>query len=201
MTAGRARRRGGAGRRRRRPVAGPIAAIALAAAGVAVLSPAPAVADCVAAIEAEEARFALPEGLLMAVALTESGRGGRPWPWALNIAGTPAILPDAAAMRRAIAENGDGTGPNIDVGCMQISLAWHAERFADWRVLLEPAANVAYGAYLLRHLFERHGSWTLAVAHYHSGTLDRQRAYVCRVWRHLLAIGGAAAPDVAACAG
>ncbi|MEQ8966045.1 MAG: lytic transglycosylase domain-containing protein [Azospirillaceae bacterium] len=166
-------------------------------------------ADCVPAIEAQEARLALPEGLLMAIALTESGIDGRPWPWALNIGGEPAILPDAEAMRRTIAAHGGGRGggrddrpgPNIDVGCMQISLTWHADRFEDWRVLLEPEANVAYGAWFLRRLFERHGSWTLAVAHYHSGSLDRQRAYVCRVWRHLVAIGGAAAPEVSACAG
>lgn len=165
-------------------------------------APVPAAADldtCLPYIQDRETALAMPRGLLLAVALTESEQNGRPHPFAMNIGGRAHYASSAAEMRQVISSNGGGFEPNIDVGCMQISLRHHADRFRDPDILLEPRYNVAYGAFYLQELYERYGTWTRAVAHYHSGNQERQTRYICRVFRNMVRIGAAEARDVPAC--
>lgn len=155
--------------------------------------------DCLPYIDDRERALAMPRGLLLAVALTESEQNGRPHPFAMNIGGRALYASGPDEMRQVIRSNGGGFEPNIDVGCMQISLRHHAERFRDPDILLEPRYNVAYGAFYLQELYERYGTWTRAVAHYHSGNAERQTRYICRVFRNMVRIGAAEARDVPAC--
>lgn len=142
---------------------------------------------CERAIAAEEARAALPPGLLAAIARVESGRWDAqaqrvaPWPWALNAAGSGELAPSReAAVRRVREHLGRGTR-SVDVGCMQVNLRHHPDAFASLDEAFDPAANVAYAARFLLELHRRHGAWPAAIARYHSGTPERGEEYLRRV--------------------
>ncbi len=137
--------------------------------------------------EAEE-YFSMPKGLLMAIALTESGRMQNPWPWALNINGE-AFYPASRAEARALMRDEDGRSiSTMAVGCMQLYMKYHAAAFGGPEMALDPEANVWYAANFLSRLKQRHGSWTRAVAWYHGSNKRAQRVYICQVWRHMLQI-------------
>ena len=147
----------------------------------------PATIDtCVSAIKSAE-RMArdMPEGLLLAIGQTESGRAINgafgPWPWTLNIAGEGQFFASrAGAVAAAQAALEDGAG-NVDLGCMQISEAWHGWAFADLEAMLDPMGNASYAASFLMSLHATHGTWRDAIAHYHSANPARGFAYAARV--------------------
>jgi len=156
--------------------------------------------DCVPHIWAQEAKYGMPRGLLMAVALTESNLDGKPYPFALNVDGKAYFAPDKEVawswVRYAFAR-----GQNVDIGCMQISTRHHANMVRNLQSFLDARYNVEYGAWYLYSLYVDHkGSWTDAVAYYHSGNRERQFEYLCAVWKNLRRIGGAATQDAPFCA-
>src|SRR5690606_36281718 len=53
---------------------------------------------------------------------------------------------------------------------MQVNLLHHPNAFPSLNAAFNPAQNVAYAAQFLKDLFTAHGSWEMAVAHYHSAT-------------------------------
>lgn len=147
----------------------------------------PAAAQDCARLAAEAgAAEGLPEGLMPAIALVESGhsdgQGGRaPWPWTLNHAGDSHYLAskdEALETLRQILSTG---ATNVDLGCMQLNWRWHAKSFADADEMLDPVANTAYAARFLKELHTQLGSWELATAAYHSTDPDRGQAYLTRV--------------------
>ncbi|WP_109051054.1 lytic transglycosylase domain-containing protein [Azospirillum sp. TSA6c] len=142
---------------------------------------------CESYFAANEAAYGIPTGILHAIGMTESGRGGATWPWALNLGGAPAF---PASRGEALALMGDGAGSlrlDMAVGCMQVHTRWHARAFRFGEDILDPATNVAYAAAFLRLLYDRHGTWTEAVRRYHAGAgnTQAQDIYLCRVlgWR------------------
>jgi hypothetical protein len=127
----------------------------------------------------------LPEGLLPAIARVESGtgtdQGRRAWPWTLNQAGDGSYHPtkaEALAHLDGILANGIR---NVDLGCMQLNWRWHGDAFPDAATMMDPRHNTRYAAAFLKDLHSRHGSWTLAVAHYHSANPQRGAAYAAKV--------------------
>lgn len=156
--------------------------------------------SCTPYILAMEGAFGIPRGMLLAIALTESGKRGEPYPWALNVGGKTLFPGSLAAMRATIEDNGGGDSSNIDVGCMQISLRYHKETLPDYTLIFQPQYNVIYGAYFLRRLFDRYGNWLQAIAHYHSGDPDRQFAYACQVLGRLKKIRGQGDGSIEVCA-
>lgn len=143
--------------------------------------PVAAASGCVPAAAYVEKRLGIPDGILQAIALVESGRGGVAWPWTINAAGEPHYLPDRGEAERVLAQAVETHGGSVAIGCMQIYLSWHAERFRDLSHVLDPAANVAYAGKYLLLLRARHGSWAAAVRHYHGADAGAQRRYLCRV--------------------
>lgn len=143
--------------------------------------PAAAASGCVPAAAYVEKRLGIPGGILQAIALAESGRNGVAWPWTINAAGQPHYLPDRTAAERVLEEAVQVHGGSVAIGCMQIYLSWHAERFRSLDHVLDPAANVAYAGKYLLLLRARHGSWADAVRHYHGSDVAAQRLYLCRV--------------------
>ena len=149
---------------------------------------------CVGAIRAAERSFDLPAGLLMAVALTETGRRiGEvlaPWPWSINAAGEGAWLEHRrAAIERTRTLRASGV-ESIDVGCMQVNLKWHEAAFDSLEAAFDPRTNVTYAARHLRELRARSGDWLQAAGQYHSADPERARAYLARLtrnWRAVLA--------------
>jgi len=174
---------------------------ALLAAAVLALLPATAGANpqadsrnvgnalCMQHILEAERREAIPARLLTAIALAESGRPGTgspaivAWPWTVMAEGTGRYYESKSEAVAAVARLRARGIRNIDVGCMQINLMYHPEAFPSLEAALDPAENVAYGARLLKSLRRSAGSWTEAVAQYHTQDPDRGRAYAARVLR------------------
>ena len=146
---------------------------------------------CEKEIQSAAAKYQIPEGILYSVGLTETGRKGSLYPWALNIEGK-AYCPETpmAAMQAFAAARREGR-PRIDMGCMQITHHFHGENFASPQEMLDPRRNVEYAAKFLRNLHDRHETWTMAVARYHAGPNNdpAQKRYVCRVIANLVATG------------
>ena len=142
---------------------------------------------CVGLISSAESRFHIPSGLLLAIALVESGRPDArtgqlsPWPWALNVGGTarfPLSRQDAA-IDVAAAETQGVT--SIDVGCMQINLQQHPAAFGSVDEALDPASNVTYAAAFLTTLYRQTRDWPTAIGYYHSHTASFAEPYRSRV--------------------
>ncbi|WP_244484769.1 MULTISPECIES: lytic transglycosylase domain-containing protein [Rhizobium] len=146
---------------------------------------------CEKEIQSAAAKYQIPEGILYSVGLTETGRKGSLYPWALNIEGK-AYFPETpmAAMQAFEAARREGR-QLIDMGCMQINHHFHGENFASPQEMLDPRRNVEYAAKFLRNLHDRHETWTMAVARYHAGPNNdpAQKRYVCRVIANLVATG------------
>ena len=57
---------------------------------------------------------------------------------------------------------------NVDVGCMQLNIKWHAKYFSNFSEMLSPTHNTLYAAKYLEQLYKETGSWMKAVKYYHS---------------------------------
>jgi hypothetical protein len=155
-----------------------------------ILGAAPAVASdvCIQLARDLERREGIPPGLVEAVALAESGRWlpeeGRsvPWPWTVTSGQQTFYLASKAAALAKVRELRAAGRSNIDVGCMQVNLAWHGHAFASLDQALEPLHNVTYGAGFLKQLRHETRSWGRATARYHSRNPARGEAYRERVY-------------------
>jgi len=147
--------------------------------------------DCERQIQAAAGHYGIPEGILYSVGLTETGRKGSLYPFALNIEGKAVFPPsEEDAMRQYYSATKAGA-KLIDIGCMQINHFFHGENFRSAEEMFDPHTNVEYAAKFLRNLHDRHETWTMAVARYHAGPNNdpAQKQYVCRVIANLVATG------------
>jgi len=159
---------------------------------------------CERAIVLGSQRSGVPQEVLHAISLTETGRrdGGRlrPWPWAVNREGQGhwfKTREEALAFaRKSIAEG----RRSFDVGCFQINYHWHGANFPSIEAMFEPEAGADYAARYLQDLYAETGNWSLAAGSYHSRTPQYANIYRARFDRILGDIGGAplVASDVAA---
>lgn len=142
--------------------------------------------DCETLASEASRRYGLPEGLLIAIARTESGIARstadlRAWPWTANVQGESHYYDTRQEMLshldRVLAEDIS----NFDVGCMQLNYRWHGDRFASLDRMLDPESNVAYAARYLSQLHDETGSWDGATRYYHSRDPDLGAAYLERV--------------------
>lgn len=128
-------------------------------------------AACLAAARRAEGVHGLPEGLMVAIALSESGLHA----YALNIGGRAHFPEDGATARALLARAG---GRSVMAGCVQVNAGVHA-RGSDWPLDAERAADWAGG--LLRRWYRETGSWTTALARWHGGSPASTRRVLCRV--------------------
>ncbi len=142
---------------------------------------------CARAAGQAERDWHLPQGLLAAIGLVESGRrapaGTFPiiWPWTINAEGQGYYQPSKAAavgMVRALQRRGAHV---IDVGCFQVDLFYHPYAFASLEEAFDPEANARAAARILS--MGRLGStgWDGAVAAYHSAIPLLGAAYLQKV--------------------
>lgn len=141
-------------------------------------------------------RAGAPASVLYALALQESGRRlhGRlvPWPWTLNVAGTPRRFArrDAAcaALRQALREV---PPTRIDAGLGQINLGYQRHRYREPCELLDPYRNLAVAATILREQHAPGQNWLITVGRYHrpAGGAPAAR-YRQGVERHLARVLG-----------
>ncbi len=142
---------------------------------------------CRAAILQAERAAHVPDRLLDAIAMVESGRRDPvsgaiyPWPWTINAEGVGHFYETKADAIAAVQAFQAAGVRSIDVGCMQVSLLYHADAFANLDQAFDPVTNAAYGARFLVQLFEQTSAWPLAAAAYHSLTPDLGAEYARRV--------------------
>jgi Transglycosylase SLT domain len=151
-------------------------------------------AICERAIVEGARRSGVPEGVLHAISLTETGRpdGGRlrPWPWAVNREGKGywfATREEALAFARASLAAGR---PSFDVSCFQINYRHHGMNFPSLEAMFDPDTSADYAAHFLRSLYAELGNWSSAAGAYHSRTPQRANVYRARFDRILAGLGG-----------
>lgn len=171
-------------------VAGPVAGPVLGARDAALL--------CDEAARAAAADSDTPLQVLLAITRVETGRGAgvdlRPWPWTINHAGKGAWF-DSAAEAAAAAETAlTGESGNLDIGCFQLNHRWHGENFASLDQMFDPGANARYAAQFLSALYRETGSWSAAIAAYHSRSAGPAEAYLARIEPVLAALVPTADP-------
>ncbi len=162
-------------------------------AGAAWAAPDPA-ALCEAAAHRAAQATGVPVAVLLAVALTESGRSRagrfRPWPWTLNIEGAGMYF-DTRAEALARAEQARAAGRvSFDSGCFQINYRWHGEAFESLDAMIDPDRNARYAAEFLGALYQESGDWTVAAGHYHSRTPVHAARYREIFTRHYARLDG-----------
>jgi tetratricopeptide (TPR) repeat protein len=174
------------------PLFGTLALLAVSAPALAAPQHEPP--SCLIEIAKAELRHALPPGLLVSIALVESGRRDAltglttPWPWTINAQGSGRFYDSA---EDALADAGKllaGDVAFVDVGCMQVDLYHHPHAFQTLAAAFDPETNVDYAARYLVTLRRQHGSWPAAVAAYHAGDPAQGSDYVARVlydWKAL----------------
>ena len=149
----------------------------------------PARADaalCRAAITAAERAAFVPDRLMHAIGVMESGRRdaagvASPWPWTINVEGVGEVFETKQQAIAAVTAHRARGARSIDVGCMQVNLMHHADAFTSLDDAFDPAANARYAAKFLLKLLDQTGSWPRAVAGYHSLTPDIGDAYAKKV--------------------
>lgn len=149
---------------------------------------------CGVLARAAERALGIPDHLLRAVGVVESGRYDRklgraePWPWTINAAGAGATFGSKADAIARVEELRASGVRSIDIGCMQVNLAYHGDAFESLEEAFDPVMNVAYAAHFLASLKEERGSWNAAVAAYHSSTPKfgiPYRQKVAKTWHGL----------------
>jgi hypothetical protein len=114
----------------------------------------------------------VPRAVLMKIARLESGREFNEkfvsWPWTLNNGGEGYFLTSKAEAYDLLKKLSNSGKTNVDVGCMQLNIKWHAKYFSNFSEMLSPAHNTLYAAKYLEQLYKETGSWMKAVKYYHS---------------------------------
>ncbi len=135
----------------------------------------------------QEQALRIPDRLLHAISLVESGRwdpdrqASFAWPWTVTAEGEGRFLPTKAAAISEVKKLQSRGVTNIDVGCMQVNLQAHPDAFRNLDEAFDPATNVAYGAQFLTELYAATRNWAQASAYYHSQTPPLAAAYKSRL--------------------
>ncbi len=136
---------------------------------------------CLVAIQ----KYGIPQGVpakvLYGIAKTESGFR----PWALNVRGHSWIGKSRARLKHKIIALQKAGYKSFDVGCMQINYRWHGDRFETMDHMIDPNHNVYHASKFLLDLYREFGTWSKAVAAYHSRNPQRGQDYLRLVVRSL----------------
>ena len=129
-------------------------------------------AACLAAARRAEQVHGLPPGLLVAIALSESGLHAH----ALSIGGRAHYPEDLAAARQLLRQA--GTGRSVMAGCVQVNAQVHA-RGSDWP--LDPVRSTDWAGGILRRWYMETGTWDEALRRWHGGSAASTQRVMCRV--------------------
>ena len=150
-------------------------------------------ASCTDAILAAEKEFGIPSGLLLAIALVESGNSGAPAAYAMNVGGKPIMAKSEADAAKYLRDSRGRLRQGVMAGCMQLSLAHHKAAFHPVERIVSPVENVRYAARYLGRLKSMTGSWAKAVVRYNGASGKKAQAYQCNVQRRLVSLDADAA--------
>ncbi|MBR0675173.1 lytic transglycosylase domain-containing protein [Roseomonas alkaliterrae] len=127
---------------------------------------------CLEAARLAERKHGLPEGLLVGIALNESGLHAH----ALNIAGR-AYYPDSREEARRLLRS--TRAGYVMAGCVQVNARVHARGGETWP--LDPWRATDWAAGYLRQHYDTYGDWGMAVVRWHGGNPRMMTRLVCRV--------------------
>lgn len=135
--------------------------------------------SCQQIVLESEQKYQIPDELLLSVARVES----KLHPWAVNAQGKSRFFKTKKEAVNHVQNLKKKNVKNIGVGCMQINLSAHGKKFKSLEAAFEPENNIAYGAKLIRSLYDRFGEWDTAVRYYHTANPKYNNAYKARVYR------------------
>lgn len=139
---------------------------------------------CIDAAKDAAASYNIPSEILIAITLTETGRGRNgqlePWPWATNTYGSGVWHKNRQSAVESIERSLSRGMTNVDIGCFQLNYRWHNSAFASLQEMISPRANAEYAARFLTELYSETGSWREAAGLYHSRTLRHRLRYLAR---------------------
>lgn len=122
----------------------------------------------------------VPYDVLLAISVVETGRDGQPWPWTVGIAGEGQWSDTAEDAANLVYTALQAGVTNVDIGCFQLNLYWHAGAFQSVEDMLDPSRNAAYAAEFLAEKYAETGDWSAAAAAYHSATPEYAVGYEAR---------------------
>jgi len=143
---------------------------------------------CTIAAQQMEEKYQIKKHLLSTITSVETGRWSKKhqrnmaWPWTVNAQGKGRFF---KTKRDAIEEvkrlQAQGV-KSIDVGCMQINLAYHPRAFKNLEDAFNPYKNMEYGARFLKSLYTQKGNdWNKAATAYHSSLPERAEVYAMKL--------------------
>jgi len=145
------------------------------------------------------AEHGIPQSVLFAVALTESGKPTgqagalRPWPWTLNVAGRGYFFDSRQAAWQALTAYLRAGKRSIDIGLMQVNWRYHQDRLGTPWQALDPYHNLRVGAGILQVCYATRQDWWASVGCYHAPTdtqrADRYRRRVVAHWQRIVKAG------------
>lgn len=133
-------------------------------------------------LEAEQ-KLNIPKGMLLGIALAESGGSGEPRSFLLNVRGRTIASATERDAARHLRDPKGRLRDRVYAGCMQLSVHHHQSAFNPVEKIVNPSANVLYAAQYLKRLHREVGSWAGAVGRYNGGSRNQMQAYQCKVWQ------------------
>ncbi len=144
---------------------------------------------CVREILIAQARYDIPDNILLGIGIQEAGTRLNKqlvvWPWAVNAEGAGHLFKTKANAMNWVGTQLDNGMRSIDVGCMQINLRWHPTAFNSLQEGFDPKINVDYAAQLLKQHYIVTGNWRTAAGRYHSKTPEKQAIYLSSLQRNI----------------
>lgn len=141
--------------------------------------------SCESYITQQENLYKIPQNLLKAISLVESGKTVNKkavaWPWTINVYGKGYVFSSKQEAIQAVKDLQKLGIKSIDVGCMQVNLKHHPNAFLNLEDAFDPQKNVNYAANFLTSLYNKSNDWLEAVGHYHSHTPKLYKDYQNKV--------------------
>ncbi len=143
---------------------------------------------CTAAAQQFEKKYQIKKHLLSTITNVESGRWNQKrqrnmaWPWTVNAQGKGRYFETKREAIAAVKKLQAKGVKSIDVGCMQINLAYHPDAFDNLEEAFNPYKNMEYGAKFLKKLYAQKGNdWNKAATAYHSSLPRKAKKYAQRL--------------------
>lgn len=139
---------------------------------------------CMDATQKFEKKYQIKEHLLTTISSVETGRWDSEkkqnlaWPWTVNAQGKGTFFATKNEAINEVKRLQKAGVKSIDVGCMQINLAYHPDAFKNIEDAFDPQKNVEYSAKFLKSLYEnKDNNWIEAAMAYHSSTPHKAQKY------------------------
>lgn len=130
---------------------------------------------CINATKKMEKVYQIKRHMLTTISSVEAGRWNAEkkqkiaWPWTVNAQGKGRYFNSKAEAIREVKRLQAQGVKSIDVGCMQINLAYHPDAFDSVEDAFDPQKNAEYAAKFLKKLYASNDKdWIKAAMAYHS---------------------------------